>query len=282
MKRPSSQTQAFTISEMMVSLAMSAMILGASLSASIGLQKSFSAVDNFFSTHMQQIRIIDYLSRDVKRSTVVKTSTDKTTVTCTLPNYVISPGDPDAGAGNVNVGKRRDPVISITANGPVVNYGRMVQDAATINGTPTLTSTSAAFTDADVGSTVYASSVPIGTTIVSRLSSTTVTLSENAIVTSTNVPTAISEKTTVAYALNSQTIQRAENGVVTTIASSTDSLVPDTTDVEQTNTEYTATTVTFLPTFIMSGATTPAAITAARRAGTTVFAKAYLRNRRRG
>jgi hypothetical protein len=276
MKRNSPDIAGFTLSEMMVVMAMATFIIGAALSASVGLQKSFAAVDNFFSAHMQQIRIIDYLSRDVKRSNVVTTSADKTTVTCTVPTYVIEAGDADAGPSNERAGKRRDPVVTITANGPVVNYGRMVLDGATVNRSKTLTSATAAFTQADVGSTVFGTSIPLGTTIVSRTSSSTVTLSAEAISTATNVPTTIAEKSTVVYALSNQQIQRREDGVVTTIAASTNNLVPETTNVELTNTEYASTTVTFLPTFTMNGGSSAA------RAGTTVFAKAYLRNKRRG
>jgi hypothetical protein len=80
---------------------------------------------------------------------------------------------------------------------------------------------------------------------------------------------------TVVYSLNNSSILRTENGVVTTIASSTDQFIPQTTDVELANTEYTSTTVTFMPTFTLSGS--PAA-----RAGTSLFGTAYLRNKRRG
>src|SRR5437879_13714091 len=81
--------------------------------------------------------------------------------------------------------------------------------------------------------------------------------------------------TSVVYAISVQSILRTENGVITTIASSTDQLVPVTTDVELANTEYTITSVTFLPIFTSGGAT-------AERSGTTVCATSYLRNRRRG
>jgi hypothetical protein len=53
--------------------------------------------------------------------------------------------------------------------------------------------------------------------------------------------------TTVVYSISGSSILRTENGVVTTIASSTDQLVPQSTDVELANTEYATTSVTFLP-----------------------------------
>ena len=65
---------AFTLPEMSVALAASSVILGATLTSSTSLQKSFKAIDSYFGTHMQQIRIVDYLSRDVKRGLVVTTS----------------------------------------------------------------------------------------------------------------------------------------------------------------------------------------------------------------
>ena len=80
---------------------------------------------------------------------------------------------------------------------------------------------------------------------------------------------------TVVYSINGMSILRTENGTVTTIASSTDQLVPQTTDVELANTEYAKTSITFQPIFTSGGA--PAA-----RSGTTVYSTAYLRNKRRG
>ncbi len=218
MKLGSSTTEkGFTLSEMMVSVGISSLMFAAILTTSVSLQKSLAAADDFFATHMQQIRIIDYLSRDVKRATVVTTSADKQSVTCTLPKYIIAAGDADAGTGNVNAGKRRSPTITPTANGAVIDYG----------------ATSA----------------------------------------------------TIGYTLNNQTITRTEDGVVTTIAASTDSLVAETTDVELSNTEFATSTVTFLPTFNFNPANNgspPSQSQRDKRDGTTVFAKAYLRNKRRG
>jgi hypothetical protein len=80
---------------------------------------------------------------------------------------------------------------------------------------------------------------------------------------------------TIVYSISGLSVLRTENGVVTTIASSTDQLVPLTTDVELANTEYTKTSITFQPIFTSGGA-------AAERTGTTVYSTAYLRNKRRG
>jgi prepilin-type N-terminal cleavage/methylation domain-containing protein len=50
------ESHAFTVGEMMVVLALFSVVMGASLTAGVALQKSFAAIDSFFATHMQQIR----------------------------------------------------------------------------------------------------------------------------------------------------------------------------------------------------------------------------------
>jgi len=198
---------AFTLPEMSVALAASSVILGATLTSSTSLQKSFNAIDNYYGTHMQQVRIVDYLSRDVKRGLVVTTSADLQTVTITVPNYIIQAGDPEGVINPALIGTPRTPTMVYTPSGWQVNYGNTTS--------------------------------------------------------------------TVVYSINGLSILRSENGTVTTIASSTDQLVPLTTDVELANTEYTKTSITFQPIFTSGGAV-------ASRSGTTVYSTAYLRNKRRG
>ena len=198
---------AFTLPEVSLALAVSGVVLGATLTSSTSLQKSFNAIDSYFGTHMQQIRIVDYLSRDVKRGLVVTTSADLQTVTIKIPNYIIQAGDPEAVANPALVGTPRTPTMAYTPSGWQVNYGATTS--------------------------------------------------------------------TVVYSINGVSILRTENGTVTTIASSTDQLVPQTTDVELANTEYTKTSITFQPIFTSGGAPVS-------RSGTTVYSTAYLRNKRRG
>lgn len=214
----------FTFSETFVALGLGTLILAAVTSTSVSLQKSLGAVDNYFSTHNQQVRIIDFLGRDVRRSTIVNTSADLQTVNCYIPNYIVKTGDPDATG--TNVGTRRTPTITSSGNKFVVNYG-------TVN---------------------Y----------------------------SANPPTGVSK---VVYSVSGQSILRTEDGAVTMIASSTNQLVPKTTDVQLANTEYAATVVTFLPSFVFGPGATPTPSPGQsdwRRDGTTVHSTAYLRNLRRG
>lgn len=199
------RTAGFTLTEMLVAVSVSSIVLAAAVASGVSLQKSFSAVDNYLATHMQQVRIIDYLSRDVNRGLSVTTSVDLQTVTVSVPNYIIQAGDSEALANPSLIGTPRTPTV-----------------------------------DPKSLQIIYGAST-----------------------------------STVVYSVNNSSIQRTENGAVTTIASSTDQLVPQTTDVELANTEYANTAVTFMPTFTMSGS--PAA-----RTGTSLYSIAYLRNKRRG
>ena len=118
----SKKSAGFTLSEMMIGLGLSSIIAAAALTSTVALQKSFNAVDNYFATHMQQVRIIDYLSRDVKRGLAVTTSVDKQSVTVSVPNYIIQAGDPEATVNPSLVGTPRTPTVSYTASGMQVNY----------------------------------------------------------------------------------------------------------------------------------------------------------------
>jgi hypothetical protein len=151
---------------------------------------------------------------------------------------------------------------------------RTVTDAVTTSNSSTLTSATAYFTAADIGKPVVGTSIQAGTKIQSVTNSTSATMSANATATAANMYLTIGGDVVV-YTVSGTSITRTENGVLTTIASSTDNLLPQTTDWQLSNTEFTSTTVTFQPIFTMNGST-------AQRSGTTVFATAYLRNKRRG
>lgn len=207
----------FTLVEIMVGVALGTIVLGAIIATSVSLNRTFAAVDNFFYTHLQQVRIIDYLNRDVKRSNISEISADAQTIYCWVPKYVVQSGDSDATAGNIDT--RRTPTITKTSYGYQVNY----YPGTAQNG-------------------------PGGT--------------------STN-------SSAVVYSISGQSILRTEDGVVTTIASSTDQLVDQATDVNLASSGYLSTVVSFLPIFTSNNA-------AMERAGTSVYSTAYLRNLRRG
>jgi hypothetical protein len=349
----------FTLGETMVATAVATLLLAGLFATATALNRANAASDDYFSTHMQQIRIIDYLCRDVKRSYSVTTSPDLMTVTCIMPNYVIQVGDPEAVSDSMTIGQRRKPVVVGPPYKAVVDYGtrntRSVADGVTVNASTTLTSAKAAFTSADLNNPVTGTNIQSGTVITAVNSATSVTMSKAATASGNNIwvsiygdgnrtlidafttsgsttitsntayftaadvgkpivgaaiaagttITAVTNSTTatlstaatadsgnltvtiggtvVIYAVSGNTITRTENGVITTIASSTDQLLPQTTDWQLSNTEYTTSTVMFQPFFIQKQNLTQAQmLTDPRRAGTTVYTLAYLRNKRRG
>ncbi len=341
----------FTLAETMVTLAVTSILFAGMFAAAVGLNRAFAAEDNYYSTHLQQIRIMDYLARDVKRSFSVTTSPDLKTVTCIMPKYIVTSGDPEAVTDATTIGQRRTPVVAGPPYKAVVDYGtrntRTLADGVTTAASAVLNSATGAFSSADVGNPISGTNIPTGTTVVSVTSSTSITLSKAATASGTAVwftiygdgnrtlldaattsgSTTITSNTAyftnadigrsvvgaaiqagttiqsvtsgtsaqmttaatadsanltitiggtiVIYTVNGSTITRTQDGVLTTIASSTDQLLPQTTDWQLSNTEYTTSTVTFLPIFTMNG-------TAAQRSGTTVYTLAYLRNKRRG
>ena len=273
--------EGFTLLEMVLALAVGSLMLAAVVAASVCLQKSFAAVDNYFASHLQQVRIIDYLNRDVKRAYIVTSSTDPQTVTCILPNYLIDNGS--------NQPTRATPTLSLVGNKIVANY-----QATTVNNV-SLTRNSANisclglslisthFTSSNVGQSIIGTGIPVGARIGSVSGCTgpncsQATMSKPASVSNPSATVTIGSLTNVVYSVVNQAIRRTENGALTNIAASADNLIPTTSDVELANTEFVQSTVTFLPMFAKGHP----GFYADERAGTAVFSLSYLRNRRRG
>lgn len=102
MKRPAAPP-AFTIAELMISMAASMLIVGALLAGTMGLQRSLHASETYGSSQADQRRLIDYLARDLRRSIAIAatdaggasgmlagetvTILDKASLVLTLPGY---------------------------------------------------------------------------------------------------------------------------------------------------------------------------------------------------
>ena len=274
--------QGFTLIELIFAVTVGALMMAALMAAAVCLHRSFTAVDNYFDSHVQQVRIIDFLSRDVKRSYIVTTSTDLQTVTCTIPNYLV-----DNGSNNQPT--RATPTLSLVGNKVVANYQantvnnvRITQGSANLT-CPGLPLVSSHFTNSNVGQSVVGTGIPVGTTVQSVSNCNLgncaqATMSNPAGTTNNSTTVTIGALTNVVYSVVNQAIQRRENGGLTSIAASADNLIPVTSDVELLNTEFTQSTVNFLPEFARGDQT----FFANERAGTTIFSLTYLRNRRRG
>src|SRR4029450_1655301 len=218
MKLPRVASQGFTMVEMLLSVSIGTAMLAAIVGASVCLQRSFAAVDNYFASHVQQVRIIDYLSRDVKRSYIVTTSTDLQTVTCILPNYLVDNGS--------NQPTRATPTLSRVGNKVVANYqATTVNNVTTTQGSATVSCTglglvSSHFSNANVGQSVVGTGIPAGTTIQSVSNCllgncSQATMSRAATSSNRNATLTIGALTNVIYSVVNQTIQRRENGGLT-------------------------------------------------------------------
>ena len=273
--------QGFTLMEMLLALSVGSLMLAAIVAASVCLQKSFVAIDDFFTSHLQQVRIIDYLSRDVKRAYIVISSTNPQTVTCILPNYLIDNGS--------NQPTRAKPTLSLVGNKIVANYQAttvnnvtLTQNSANVT-CPGLSLISSHFSSTNVGQSIIGTGIPAGTTIDSVSgcvldNCSQATMSKPASVSTTSATVTIGSLTNVVYSVVNQTIRRRENGAITNIAATADNLIPTSSNIELLNTEFNQSTVTFLPMF---GKGNPGFYND-ERAGTMVFSLSYLRNRRRG
>jgi prepilin-type N-terminal cleavage/methylation domain-containing protein len=282
--------QGFTLVEMLLAVSVSALMMAATIAASVCLQKSFASVDDYFASHLQQVRIIDYLSRDVKRSYIVTTSNCDAsgsckTISCTIPNYLVDHGS--------NQPTRAAPTLSMVGNKIVANYqATTVSNVTTSQGSVTLTSYgtlfASHFTNANAGQSVVGTGIPAGTAIQSGSISCNpltcqATMSNAATASNSSITVTIGALTNVIYNVVNQTVQRSEGDTthpthVTNIAATADNLIPISTDVELANTEFTLSSVTFQPIFAKSN---PGFFTD-ERAGTTIFSLSYLRNKRRG
>ncbi|MDR3406083.1 MAG: hypothetical protein P4L99_26590 [Chthoniobacter sp.] len=123
---------AFTLAELMIGMAASTIIVGALLFSSIELQKSLHASESYASNQADQRRLLDCLSRDMRRSIGVATATtvngtgsvrlagaaatieDNTSLVLTLPGYYQSNTPADANFDQ--------PLSVVTANN-YVDYG---------------------------------------------------------------------------------------------------------------------------------------------------------------
>src|SRR3954447_10877236 len=72
--RATARTSGFTMAEMMIAMAGSAIIIGALMFSSLGLQRAFRASELYAAAQADQRRLLDYLTRDLRRSVGIATS----------------------------------------------------------------------------------------------------------------------------------------------------------------------------------------------------------------
>ena len=98
----------FTLVEMLVTTAVTTIILAALISSAIAMQRCFAAGDDYATGKCDQMRLSDYLALDLRRALTVTPGSDGVTLlTATIPDFYDTAGQPR--------------VPTVTNN--VVNYG---------------------------------------------------------------------------------------------------------------------------------------------------------------
>jgi prepilin-type N-terminal cleavage/methylation domain-containing protein len=82
----------FTLAEVMVAAAVVSLALAALAVASVAIQRGFAASEYQVECQEDQLRAMDFLTRDVKRATSVTVENQNRKLTVTLPGYKVKPG----------------------------------------------------------------------------------------------------------------------------------------------------------------------------------------------
>jgi Tfp pilus assembly protein PilW len=87
-KRPRHSAEAgFTLSEFMVAIGVSTSILIALVLGAVALQRSYAATDQYATAQNSELRVMDYLMRDLRRAQTVSVTPDNKQVSVTVPDY---------------------------------------------------------------------------------------------------------------------------------------------------------------------------------------------------
>ena len=109
---------ALTIVELMMASGVAAMLLAALAIGSITLQKMYVAVDSFGAAQGDQMRCLDYITRDVRRSQSVSVTSNPPTISLVVPGYndptTSLPRTPSLSSGAVTYGSTTTVTYSLS------------------------------------------------------------------------------------------------------------------------------------------------------------------------
>jgi len=88
LKTPSSNQHGFTLIECLIAIGCGSIMMAAILTASVALQRTFNAVENYSITEAAQLRVLDYIAMDCRRAT--SASIANNVITLNLPVYYSS------------------------------------------------------------------------------------------------------------------------------------------------------------------------------------------------
>lgn len=130
--------QAFTLVEMLMTLASSSIVMAAVLVGGVALQRSFAAMEGYSIAEGDQLRVEDYIAMDCRRALTAAVDVNNT-LTLTIPNYYDSNNDKPkwANAHAVSPSFTSDGAIQYAAGSTTVKYYAMATNfVREVNGTP--------------------------------------------------------------------------------------------------------------------------------------------------
>ena len=91
MNRPTGGRAAFTLVEAMVGMVVTSLVLATLAAGTIALFRSYSASEDYSTAQTDQLRVLDYISRDVRRALTVTTTANPPRLTLTVPDQYSAP-----------------------------------------------------------------------------------------------------------------------------------------------------------------------------------------------
>ena len=155
--------RAFTLAEMLMSIACGSLILAACVTASVAMQRSFAAVEAYSMTEGDQLRVLDYIAMDCRRAIAGSIPTSSGTLT----TPVVSNGSWSSGTWTVNSSSPQTLILSLP-----VYYNASSSNAAYA---PTLTSGSLSYGSGTVTVSYYQNGTNFSREVTIKNSSGTVT-----------------------------------------------------------------------------------------------------------
>ncbi len=110
-EKNNSRLAAATLTELIVTMAVSSILAAALLTGAAYARKSFQASEYYVSSQTQQLRLLDYMALDLRRALTVNATA--TTLSLTIPDYYDAAGKPrmpTVARGEATYGDATDPV----------------------------------------------------------------------------------------------------------------------------------------------------------------------------
>ncbi|EDY18759.1 hypothetical protein CfE428DRAFT_3796 [Chthoniobacter flavus Ellin428] len=102
-----SRRRGWTLAELMVAMAVASLMTAGLITGSITIQRSFMASRHHIEAQAQQMRLMDYMTLDLRRA--LKVDTSNGTLTVTIPDYYDAngaPRDPQISGGQAVYGSQ--------------------------------------------------------------------------------------------------------------------------------------------------------------------------------